>query len=106
MQSQLIVLPNFDCRLPIASCHSCSSADANQNRQSAIGNKKCREWLANPGGVVLTQPGSEALRLLLATLLTLPSADRPALLRKSSRRPNLAPSFCDAGAGEPFALQR
>src|SRR5256884_7958038 len=26
--------------------------------------------------------------------------------RKSSLRPNLAPSFCDAGAGEPFALQR
>src|SRR5256885_16167288 len=52
------------------------------------------------------QPGSEALRLLLATLLTLPAADRPALIASSSLRPNLAPSFCDAGAGEPFALQR
>jgi len=34
------------------------------------------------------------------------AADCPALLRKSSLRPNLAPSLGDAGAGEPFALQR
>jgi len=37
------------------------------------------EQLASPA--LNIQPGSEAPRLLLATLLTLPEADRPALLQ-------------------------
>jgi len=39
-----------------------------RNPNSAIRNSS--EWLANPAG--LLSPGSEALRMLLATLLTLP----------------------------------